>query len=115
MLKPLALTLILSASSTNAEIYQWTDTNGQKHYSDQVPATGKTKDGIHTTALPTIITMTPTPILARPTTPTQPRVIYLSGDTSQAGCSTHENGNIPNNKVWDAWQEQVWKNCHGMK
>jgi hypothetical protein len=97
----------------DAEIYQWTDANGQTHFSDTAPkdrADLKPKELIIPTAMPA------TKIAKKPEIKTGPTVIEINSSNTRTGCSTASSSiENPTGRYENALETSNWKNCHGMR
>jgi len=94
-----------------AEIYQWTDANGQTHFSDSAPKNRpdiKPKELIIPTAIPA------TKVAPKPKEKSGPTVIEIGSPEPDTGCNSQRINSINQNAVLDAWQDSEWKACHGM-
>ncbi len=119
MLSKIGIILFAAISTTAiAEIYQWTDEKGITHYSDAIPKTGKTKDGIQLrdNNLPNLTTVQHSEAQARQEKEqTSPTFIEISDHTAGVNCNSTNLNSIDRNNVLDAWQDREWRDCHGMK
>lgn len=105
--------LIIFCASTQAEIYRWTDQDGNTQSSDNRPEhlPDLKKMELHiNTAIPAD---KPAP---KPQAENGPEIIIIgNGNKPRHHCNTRSNGILENNQAWDTYQDQVWKGCAGMR
>lgn len=111
MLKTIAIALSLTALIATAEIYQWTDANGNTHYSDSAP---KNKPQLAPKHI-TIPTAMPATKIQKRQESSGPQVIIIGGKDQGENCSAEHLNSTTHNAALDAWQESEWKACRRMK
>jgi hypothetical protein len=112
-MKYLALAIILASSSTQAQVYQWRDKNGDMHFSDTAPKDQPDlmpKNIVMNSALPA------QKIPKKAPERTGPNVIYIDDSNSnsniESGCSTKKLGYIGENSSHESPLDlMTWKNC----
>ena len=104
--------LIIFCTAAQAELYRWTDEDGNTHFSDtrpeHLPTLEQTELHINT-AMPAYKAP------PKPKTQEGPEVIIIGSKRASRACSTAGNGIIKNSAAWDAYQDKIWKNCRGMR
>jgi hypothetical protein len=103
------LTGALTATSAQAQIYNWTDSNGNVHYGDQAP-----KDlpqlQPEDIPIPTAIPAVKIPPKPKENGPT----IIVIGEPEPDRCSTKYRGHIQDGStvhITDKLEEESWKAC----